>query len=381
MLNNKDFCRKLDLALGLILESVTSQDANMAYTRFIKSGNTSDFEIFYTYFIDRQDLIEGKMKKAYGDYAINTIDFESVIQNVAEYFMRTKNKYPNNVSYFWKLVRLRIVREIDKHNKMNKRHGSDTNNKFSGIESEPNSTEDFLTRSPAKLFDIIDNMTMDNQPGPRDVARGFYIHGGRKIAIDNSLLTPREAKALKLSLGGSGRNPKYRSNPYVGSRETSGVMSGMTFIDIGKELGGISGVAVKNTIDKAKNKLNDYLHSNDISRVQNVNEDFVSGKRFNGSFVVNIPFVGVADNKRVRAKVLAEIEYFRDDNGIKIHSYDALEIIPSIDVIPEMLKTDAMTAIHKNIENGKIEQSARKHFENVSGTGQKAAKQFLKPKK
>lgn len=381
MTNNKDFCRKLDISLGLILESVTSRDANMAYIRFVKSGNTSDFEIFYTYFDDRKDIIEAKMKNAYGSYAIDTIDFESVFQNVAEYFMSSKNKYSNNVSYFWKLIRLRIVREIDKHNKMNKRHGSDINNKFSGVESEINSTEDFLIRSPAKLFDIIDDMTMDNQPSRYDVSRGFYIHGGRKITIDNSLLTPREAKALKLSLGGSGRKPKYRSNPYADSKATSGVMSGMTFADIGRELGGISHVAVKNTIDKAKNKLNDYLHSNDISRVQNVNEDFVSGRRFNGSFVINIPFSGTVDNKRIKAKVLVEIEYFKDDSGIKIHSCDVLQIVPNTDVVPEMLKTDAITAIRKNIENGKMVQSARKHFENTSGTGQKAAKQFLKPKK
>jgi len=255
------------LTEGLILEAVSSNDANEAYNKFLKSGDMNDFGVFYTYFIDRKDMIERRMKLAYGDYAIESVDLESAIQDTAEYFLRAKKDFGHNVAYFWRLIRLRIVRLMDKHNKSVKGHGDTTRGDFPGAQFEPGSNEDFLNQSPARLFDIIDQFIMDRQPQSLEVRRGFYIRNGQKIKIDNSLLTPREAKALKLSLGGVGNNPKYRSTPYTGPKADGGVISGMAFKQIGQELGGVSGVAVKNIIDKAKEKLAQHLHSTDISQV------------------------------------------------------------------------------------------------------------------
>lgn len=255
------------LTEGLILEAVSSNDANEAYDRFLESGDMNDFGVFYSYFIDRKDMIERKMKLSYGDYAIETVDYESAIQDTAEYFFRAKKDFGNNVAYFWRLIRLRIIRLMDKHNKTTKGHGDATRDDFPGAQFEPGSNEDFLNQSPARLFDIIDQFTMDYQPRSQDVRRGFYVYGGRKIEIDNSLLTPREAKALKLSLGGVGKRQKYRSNPYSDKAHDSGTITGMGFREIGQELGGVSGVAVKNIIDKAKEKLAQHLHSTDISQV------------------------------------------------------------------------------------------------------------------
>lgn len=117
---------------------------------------------------------------------------------------------------------------------------------------------------------------------------------------------------------------------------------------------------------------------------QLINElNFMTRGPHHGEFVKYVPFTGVVNGKRVKAKVLAAIGYTWDqDAGITIRSYDALQIEPKDDnVIPQLLWHAAMHAILKKIENGDMDKSALTHFQNMQGTGPKAAKTFARPRK
>jgi len=105
-------------------------------------------------------------------------------------------------------------------------------------------------------------------------------------------------------------------------------------------------------------------------------------KQFRGSFVVRIPFVhqSVADGKKIKAGVLAEIVYTWDSkSGINIYSYDELETFPK--EYAHLLSHAAMEAISKKVNNGSMDKAALQHFQNTNKTGQKAAKEFKRPRK
>ena len=114
---------------------------------------------------------------------------------------------------------------------------------------------------------------------------------------------------------------------------------------------------------------------------QIINElDLMPQGQFRGSFVKKIPFTGVASGQKVKANVLAEIQYTWDNKrGIEIFSYGVLEITPGN--YAHLLSHAAMGAIYKKIEDGSIEKSALTHFQNLNKTGPKAAKSFNQPRK
>lgn len=117
---------------------------------------------------------------------------------------------------------------------------------------------------------------------------------------------------------------------------------------------------------------------------QIINElDFLRRGGYHGEFVKYIPFTGVVNDKKVKARVLAAITYRWDqDAGITIRSYDALQIEPKDDdVIPQLLWNPAMHAILKKIEDGSMDEAAMQHFQNTNNTGPKAAKAFARPRK
>ena len=99
--------------------------------------------------------------------------------------------------------------------------------------------------------------------------------------------------------------------------------------------------------------------------------------RFNGSFVIRVPFTGVVKGQKVKASALASIQYTWDRvEGVDIFSYDVLEI-SGANVSPVLLQGAAMLAVSKKIEDGSIERAALTHFQNVNRTG----RSFGRPRK
>jgi len=117
------------------------------------------------------------------------------------------------------------------------------------------SVHDLLGKSPARLFDLIDKITLPRDPSRMERNRGVYRDG---VEIDNDFLSPSEAKALKLFLGGPTRNQAYRSNPY--NNDDVGELSGSNLSEISRALG-VNDPMVRTLLASAKRKLEINLQS------------------------------------------------------------------------------------------------------------------------
>lgn len=250
----------------LVLESRSEIDK--AYEVWLGSGDRGDFDVFYSGMLRYLPLFRRKVLDKFGEFVNNVVDVDGIFQDIGAYFLRSKLRVPSAVNAFMKYGIYKIGAEVQKVKRAGVAVGEpdldDDAPRFDVAYHDPGSIIGLLLKSPARLFDLIDKITLERDPTSAELKAGAFRgasdrYSGGKVRysggeINPDFLTPKEARVLKMWLGGVAE--RARSNPY--SRESVGILSGNSLSEIGREYG-VSKSAMSYVLDAAKEKLESNL--------------------------------------------------------------------------------------------------------------------------